>query len=268
MIKDLKKYSKPLVSVILTSYNRANYIKKAISSVLNQSYKNFELIIVNDSSTDNTLNIISSYKDPRIRIINNEKNIGFVRSLNKAISFSKGQYIARIDDDDIWSGSRKLEKQIRFLENNLDYVLVGSGKIIIGKDKMLFPEKDKDIRKRIIIADLFVHSSVVFRKQAFDKVGGYDETCDYSQDWDLWLKLGRIGKFYNFQEYMVSCKEGSHNRCSKNLRYHLLLNNRIRKKYKNDYPNFYKGWILGWLYYFFPFRNNILFTKFKKIILK
>lgn len=244
---------KVLVSIILPTYNRAGYIKKSIESVLRQTYRDFELIIIDDGSADGTAKILSQYqkRDSRVRIIRNEKNLGFVKSLNKGISLARGKYIARLDDDDFWSNSQKLEKQIRFFEDNPDYILVGGGMIKIdekGKEikKYLFPENDKDIREIMLLTDPFVHPAVVFKKEAWRLVGGYDERFYFSQDWDLWARLGKVGKMYNFPEYFVCFLQGDQNRGNKRMAYHLWLNLKIRKKYRREYPNFVKGYLFGW----------------------
>lgn len=270
---------KVLVSIILPTYNRAGYIRRAIESVLSQTYKNFELIIINDNSTDKTENIISHYqnKDSRIKIIANTTNIGFVKSLNKGIKKSKGQYIARIDDDDFWCDEGKLEKQIGFLEEHQNYVLVGGGIIKIdenGKEfvRHLLPKEDEDIRKLILLDDCFAHSAVVFKKKTWEKVNGYNEKLTISQDWDLWMKFGKLGKFYNFQEYFICYLQGKQNRSNFNIRANLKRNIKLRKKYSKNYPNFQKAFLLGWVYYlytFIPFRHFLkpIFSKMRRVIL-
>lgn len=270
----------PLVSIILPTFNREKLIKKSIGSVLSQTYKNFELVIIDDFSTDNTPKILFQYQrdDQRIKVIRNEKNIGFVRSLNKGIKKAAGFYIARIDDDDFWCDKQKLEKQVNFLEGNLEYVLVGGGVIKIderGKEiaRFLFPKTDSKIRQMMLLSDPFVHSSILFKKKDWGVVNGYDENFDYSQDWDLWAKLGRLGKFYNFQEYFVHYLQGPQNRCNKNIKRHLLLSIKLRRKHRKDYPNFYKAYLVGWGAYFFsflPFQKKLspVFSKLRSFIIK
>ena len=111
----------PLVSVILPTYNREKYIAKAIESVCRQSYKNLELIIVNDASTDATNELVDNLAkyNPKIIILRNEMNLGIVASLNKGIEVAQGKYIARLDDDDVWCDDKKIEKQVEFLEKNI-----------------------------------------------------------------------------------------------------------------------------------------------------
>src|SRR3989344_6303605 len=193
-----------VVSVILPTHNRAQYIRRAMESALGQSYPNIELIVINDASTDNTREIISmvSLSNPKIIIVNNERNMGIVVSLNKGIKVAKGKYIARLDDDDIWCDEKKVEKQVTFLENNQDYGLVGGGVIKVDQSgreiiRYFLPKEDEDIRKVILTNNTFVHTSVLFRKDVFDKVGGYDHNFLFVEDWDLWMKMGTVGKFYN-----------------------------------------------------------------------
>jgi len=274
--------SQPLVSIIVPTYNGAKYIKRAVESVRNQTYKNIEIIITDDASTDETFNIISELgkKDSRIIILTNEANLGFVKSLNKAAGKAQGKYITRIDDDDFWCDSRKLEKQVGFLETHPDYVLVGGGMIKIDENnreiaRYLFPEKDKDIRKLILVSGSIAHGTVFFRKEAFEKVKAYDEQFGFFADIALTLKLGKIGKFYNFQEYF-SCyldKEENSNYKMRNydIRRKVWVRIKLRKRHKNDYPGYNKAYLFCWLSYFYSFlplrrRFRPFCLKLRKII--
>ena len=247
-----------LVSIILATYNRSGTIKKAIDSVLAQTYRDFEFIIIDDGSTDDTLDVLKSYNDSRIRKIENKENIGFVKSLNKGINCAKGEYIARIDDDDYWLDKEKLEKQIKFLENNSEYVLMGTG-IIRGDKKILLPETDQEIRKIMLLKSPFAHPSVVFKKEAWQKVGGYNESLFFSQDSDLWAKLGKTGKMYNLPEYLTYISVGDSNRTQKRIRYHLWLKQKIRVRYRKDYPHFWKAYLLGWIAFLYPSLKKLRF---------
>lgn len=261
------------VSVILPTYKKGERLEKAIESVLSQTYKNLELIVIDDTPDDSISNLISEIKDSRIIYIQNKERLGFVKSLNKGVSLAKGEYIARIDADDFWSDDKKLEKQIDFLENHPNYVLCGGGVIIVDEKekeivRFLDPEKDKEIRKTILFLSNFVHSSVVFRKNAFNSVSGYDEKFKQSEDRDLWLKLGKVGKFYNFQEYFVNYLQGKESRSNKKEQFKIAAV--LRKKYRNDYPNFYKATIFSYFYYFYYFfLRKLLYPispKLRKII--
>ena len=120
----------PLVSIILPAYNCEKFIRKTIHSLINQTYSNFELLVINDGSTDATTSIIQSFKDTRIQLIQNEKNKGLIYTLNKGIELSKGKYIARIDADDICLPER-LQKQVNWLEKNTQIAIVATQILLI-----------------------------------------------------------------------------------------------------------------------------------------
>jgi glycosyltransferase involved in cell wall biosynthesis len=270
-----------LVSIIIPTYNGEKRISSAIDSVFCQSYKNIEVIIINDGSSDKTLEAIKNLQKihPEIVVLNNQKNFGFVKSLNFGLEKSKGKYIARIDDDDIWIDNKKLEKQINFLEKNKDYVLCGGGIIIKqeGKKehiaKYFFPEKDEEIRKSLLSYNLFAHSTVVFKKEV---CGKYNEIFGFFTDADMWLKLGTLGKFYNFQEYFAvyaDKEDGKQNYLARDIQIRRKLFLRIKMKwhYKKYYPGFLKSLFLcifGYIYSFLPFKSKIkpfLFSVRKKL---
>lgn len=257
--------NQPLVSVVITTYNRAEYIKRAVESVLVQTYKNIEVIIVDDGSIDKTPKILSelSKREPKIIVLTNKTNFGFVKSLNRGAERAQGKYIARIDDDDFWCDLRKLEKQVTFLEKNPEYNLVGGGVIKIDKEgkelgRYLIPKRDKDIRKVILVNNVFVHSTVLFRRDVFEEVGGYDEQFIFGEDMELWLRMGKLGKFYNFQEFFTyyldhEYSDPSHTSRSCGIRRRVILNIKLRKKYRNDYIGYRKAFLLCWASYFYSF---------------
>lgn len=236
-----------LISIILPTYNGGKYIKRSIESVISQSYDNWELLIVDDGSTDNTENIVREYmgKDKRIIYLKNKYNLGIQKTLNKGLKEAKGEYIARIDDDDEWIDKDKLKKQIEFLENNKDLVLIGTGVIVVNENgiemlRYLLPEKDSDIRSRILGKNCFVHSSVMFRKESALALGGYDESKDsrHIEDYDLWLKLGTKGKFHNLPLYSVkfALREGSLSSVNKIEQFKKSII--LVKKFRSRYPNY------------------------------
>lgn len=269
-----------LVSVVISTYNREKLLPRALESVLGQTFRDFELTVVNDGSTDNTQKFLDDFlrRDGRVRQIVNETNLGLVESLNKGINVSHGKYIARIDDDDYWCDPQKLEKQITFLESNPDYVAVGGGEIEMdstGKEvgRFLLLENDERLKNLMLFHNPFVHSAVVFRKNAWVQAGEYDEvfSSTNSEDWDLWLRLGKLGKFYNFQQYFVRYLKGQQNKSNYNIQHNLMINIRLRKKYRNDYPNFWKAYIFGWARYihsFLPLRKSLhpVFSALRRII--
>lgn len=243
----------PLVTIILPAYNGAKWIEKAIKSALNQSFSDFEFIIINDCSIDNTEEIVFKFKqqDNRIKYIKNEHNMGIQRTRNIALSFANGEYIAEIDQDDEWIDKDKLMKQVKFLNDNKDYVLVGTGTIVVDESgveiaRYLMPETDLDIRNKILRANCFIHSSVLYRLKSVKEIGGY--TIEkMSEDHDLWLRLGRVGKFMNLQEYSIKYlfSAGGYNSQDKILR--LKQNLLFIKEHKDIYSNYIYAYILGWI---------------------
>ena len=243
------------ISIILPTYNGSKYIQRAIESVISQTYKNWELIIVDDCSSDNSFDIINNFlHDERIEYFKNDRNLGIQKSLNYGISVAKGYYIARIDDDDIWIDKEKLAKQMAFLEKNKDHVLLGTGVVVYDESnkylyKYLLPETDKEIRNKILLKNCFVHSSVIFQKEKFILVGGYDEGeyTRHVEDYDLWLRLGSVGKMINIQEYSTGFTFRENSLSSKNKIEQFKKNITLIKKYKNKYPSYSKAITFGYL---------------------
>lgn len=245
-----------LVSIILPTYNGADRINESIKSVLNQTYKNWELLVIDDGSKDNTKDVIENFtkSDLRIRYIKNENNLGLQKTLNKGIREAKGEYIARIDDDDIWCDPQKLEKQVEFLDKNKDYILVGTGVIVTdenGKElfRYLVPVSDCDIRERLLGKNCFVHSSVVFRKAVTLELGGYGEGNEvkHMEDYDLWLRIGLKGKFANLPTYSIKWCLRNQSLSSVNRMeiFRKIIN--LIKNYKDFYPNYYLAMIRSYV---------------------
>lgn len=193
LLLNMLKAMNPKVSIVMPVFNQERFLKESILSILIQSYKNFEFLILDDCSTDKSLNIIKSHKDRRIKLYQNKKRQGITKSLNYLVKTAKGKYIARMDGDDI-SLPDRLQKQARFLAKHKETALVGSWAKIIDERGMVvsefkYPTNQKKIRRVILGFNPFIHPSVMFRKKVFEKVGGYDENLLYSQDYDLFLRL-------------------------------------------------------------------------------
>jgi len=245
------------VSVILPTYNDAQHIKNAIESVLGQSFKDFELIVIDDGSTDDTKNILKQYiESDKIKYLRLDHQ-GDVFARNNGISISNGEYLAFIDSDDEWIDKDKLKKQIEFLDNNSDYVLIGSEGIVVDerKNKLMHyhvPETNLAIKKRILLKNPFIHSSVVVRKDVFLKIGGYSQEKDvkYTEDYNLWLSAGILGKFFNFQELMTEYMIRDGNISSSNKKIILRNNIYLINKYKKIYPNFTEALLFAYSKFF------------------
>lgn len=187
--------TKPAVSVVMSVYNGEAYLKGSIESILNQTYRNFEFIIIDDGSTDKSNEIIKSYKDSRIRLVE-QSNHGLVYSLNKGVALARGSLIARQDDDDI-SMPTRLEKEVKWMHINGQNGLVGTFFSYIDKnDKPIgvtitFPTKDIDIKRSMYYTNPLAHGSTMFKKQAFLDVGGYSQEFYKAEDYDLWRKIAK-----------------------------------------------------------------------------
>lgn len=267
----------PLVSVIIPSYNRQNSIARSIESALSQSYKNLEIIVIDNRSIDNTPKILAEFnkKDNRIKVIVNEQDLSLSKTLNKAISISIGKYIARLDDDDAWADTSKIEKQVNFLESNQDYVLVGTGVIAVDDQgaeirRTLLPERHHQIVDAMLLRCPFIHPSVVFKKDIFEMLGGYNETL-VCEDYDLWVRMGRVGKMHNISEYLVFYQESGSRLSVVKQKKILLCNMYLIKKYGKYYPHAVKAMVLTGFYYVYfslPFNREVLpfFSKIKKAV--
>ncbi len=184
---------KPTISVIMSVFNSEDYLKEAIESILNQTYKEFEFLIIDDASTDSSAEIIQSFKDPRIKYIKTEVNLGLTKSLNKALKLAEGEFIARMDADDV-SEVNRFEVQYNFLSKNTEFVMAGSlGTLIDENDKvkgdMVVPTDPSEINGAMYFYNQFIHSSVMFNKASILDAGMYNETYKRAQDYELWLRL-------------------------------------------------------------------------------
>jgi len=201
----------PKVTVLMSVYNGEKFLRKAVDSILNQTYKNFEFLIINDFSTDSSRDIILSYRDPRIRLIDNQENIGLTRSLNKGLKLARGEYVARMDSDDI-SLPQRIEKQIEFLEQHPKVVLLGSWAEIIDQNEMIkdiwkYPTNHCFIAWKLLFGNCLVHSAVMYRKDCILDSGGYNELTTYAQDYELWIKLSSAGEIIQLPEVLVKCRK-------------------------------------------------------------
>ncbi len=193
----------PLISVLMAVFNeRVEYLDLAIKSVLTQTYKNFEFIIVNDASNDSTKILLERWvkSDDRIKLFNLQENIGLTKALNFGIKKSTGKYIARHDSDD-FSSNNRLFAQFYFLENNEFLDAVGSFSNIIDTKGLIKGKFNYELnREKLLKANHLVHGSMMFRKKIFNLIGGYDERLILSQDYGLYLNM--IFK-YNMKIYII-----------------------------------------------------------------
>lgn len=225
-----------LVSVIMPVYNNKNYVGEAIESVLRQTYKNFECIIVDDSSTDGSWEIIKKYvkKDKRVKAYRNKINLKIVKTRNKGFGFAskKAKYFAIMDSDDVCLPDR-LKKEVEFLEKHQDYGLVGSHNIIIdekGKEKGMrkYPTSWNDIRKVLTLYDAIAQPVAMIRAKVLrEDIGFYNERYTRCQDYDLWLRIGSKYKIANIDKallkYRVSKTQGKRTHLRDTIRFTLEI---------------------------------------------
>jgi len=191
----------------MSVYNGEKYFREAIDSILNQTFTDFEFIIINDDSTDNTSKILNSYHDQRIKIITNLQNIGLTKSLNIGLQHCHGKYVARLDADDI-SLPNRLLKQSKFLDENQNIVLIGSLAAIIDSQKKIIETKKKPtdplvIKFKLLTNNTFLHPSIMFHRKLILQNGGYNEIFRFAQDYDLYSRLSLKYSLANIPEVLI-----------------------------------------------------------------
>jgi len=202
----------PLVTVVLSVRNGAADLPRAIDTILAQTFTNFELIAINNGSTDGTAAVLDGMRDPRIRVIH-QHDMGLPGALNRGISLARGRYIARQDHDD-WAKPTRFEKQVAFLEKNSDHALLGTrAEIWVGDRPTMrahdHPTDDAALRFELLFDNPFVHSSVMMRRSALDVVGVYstDPVRQPPEDYELWSRLARHYKVANLPERLTTYRE-------------------------------------------------------------
>ena len=198
----------PQVSVVMSVYNGEEYLEEAIKSILAQTFHDFEFIIMDDGSTDATIDILHKYEtiDDRIRVYH-QANSGLTASLNNGCQIAQGKYIARLDHDDV-SVSARLERQVEFLERNPSVALVGTAFVLTGPTGLPvrtvhFPSEDHQIKELLLSYNCICHSTVMMRKDALQSLGGYRTAALYAEDYDLWIRMTERYALANLLEMMV-----------------------------------------------------------------
>lgn len=202
----------PRVSFIMSVFNGERFIREAVESVLNQTFSNFELVVVDDDSTDGTVGVLSGYRDSRIRLIRSAARGGQPAGLNIGLAAAVGEYVARLDADDI-SEQARLERQVSFLDA---YPAAAVGSAWVEIDERGVPGRTQvpptdcvDIRWRLLFANAFLHSSMLVRRSVLDRVGAYDETIGYGEDYELWSRLAVEFEVANLPDRLVRYRRSS-----------------------------------------------------------
>lgn len=189
----------PRVTVLLPAYNAARHLRDALESLLGQTFAEFELVVVNDGSTDSTVEILRSCSDPRIRVVENPANLGLAASLNRGLSIARAELVARMDADDV-AHPRRLERQVAHLDAHLDVALLGTQAWLIDergacRGEIAHGRGHDAIRWELLLDNAFLHTSVMFRRGVVQELGGYDESFHYGEDFDLWSRLVHSGRW-------------------------------------------------------------------------
>ena len=236
--------SLPLISVLMPTYNCEKYLREAIDSILNQTYQNFEFVIGDDYSTDDSWKIIQTYKerDSRIKSFRNDKNLQQAETRNKLYDFAdkRSKYFAIMDNDDISIKSR-LEEQVKFLEKkeNKNVGIVGSGILIIDENSKNIGKRDyleKITSKDILIKSPIAHPSAMLRKEVIEEIGNYSKKFDVAADFALCCKVFEFYEIKNIQKKLLKY------RISKTQQKYTRLKNTLQLTLKIQWIYFKKYW--------------------------
>lgn len=197
----------PRVSVLMPAHNAEQYIRESIESILSQTFRDFELLVLDDGSTDSTAVVARSYLDERLKLITNEANLGIIGTLNRGLNAARGEYVARMDADDV-SAPDRFAKQVAFLDQHPDVAVVGTwfrfinhtGRQLLGCEP---PYRPDDVRNALLFQNCIAHPSVMFRRSVVLATNGYDPSALYAEDYALWLSISERHDIANLPEYLL-----------------------------------------------------------------
>jgi glycosyltransferase involved in cell wall biosynthesis len=255
----------PKVSIIMLTYNRPQFIGRAVTSVLEQKFSDWELIVVDNGTGDETERVVRAHfeHDTRLNYVRHLQKTRIAASSNFGLARARGEYIAILDDDDYWATDAKLGKQIEFLDKNADVVCCGGGYILIDekgreKGRYLKPESDAGIRKSALVANPMINSTTMFRLNVARKIGGYDESLLEFADWDFLLKMGLRGKFYNFPRYFLYYRLWSGGASFSRQKGAAQSAFQIFNRYRGKYPGSLKGFAGATAYLFHAYLPSFI----------
>lgn len=231
-----------MISVILPAYNAQDTIAEAIQSIIDQTYKDWELIVINDGSSDDTKSIILSFPDPRIKYIENDGNKKLIYTLNRGLKLATGKYIARMDADDI-SLPTRFERQVLYMENHPDCVCCGSlihffsNNRLFGKPVGISGD-DIKLKEYLFRDSCFAHSTVMIRTEVIKKCGlKYNSIYIHAEDYKLWIDLSEYGMFHNIKEPLLNYRISGTQVSNKYRNVQLKTSNRCRREYIESHVN-------------------------------
>ncbi len=252
----------PLVTVLLPCYNAELFIEEAVRSIMNQTYSNLEILIIDDCSTDSSFEIISrlAIEDVRIRIVKNEKNLKLIKTLNKGLDLAQGAYIARMDADDV-SLPERIEKQMIHMLSNPEVDLCGTNYIMInakghkiGLSK--YPLTDLDIKLNLLFFNPLAHPTVLFKSDFIKKIGKYKEEFINAEDYELWLRVAVNGVMCNIEDKLLLYRwhgnnislVGGREQNMKSVYLAFKMNTSISRMISSDFLDFHSKFVCmgGW----------------------
>ncbi len=234
----------PLISVVVTCYNYGRYLKGCLDSILAQTYNNIEIVIVDDGSTDNTVDVMKSFRElPNLKYIR-QNNAGQAHAKNVGINNSSGDFVAFLDADDLWCPD-KLEKQIICFNNQVTGVVYCRASYIDENDEILDHEmtgpylqpKHGIVTKWLLFDNFVQFSSSVIRKECLERFGGFDESLKMGIDWDLWLRISTYYEFDYVDERLFYYRMGHSGQMSKNITERHRCSDRIMTKFISTFPD-------------------------------
>ena len=214
-------------------YNGERYLREAVDSILSQTFRDFEFLIINDASTDSSQKIIKSYRDKRIRLVINEKNIGLTKSLNNGIELAQGKYLARMDADDVALPGR-LKVQLEFMETHPKVVASGCSVESFTEDEVLvlrLPTEPEAIKAHLLFYNVLNHSTAIIRTNVVKKKHNrYDESFRLTQDYDLWVRLAGRSKLKNLHAVLLRRRVHNESAGMRRLKNQINSANRVRER--------------------------------------
>ena len=258
----------PKVSVLMAVYKtNEKYLREAIESILNQTYKDFEFLILDDCPNDSRESIVKSYNDERIKYFKNEKNLGISKTRNKLIDLSSGEYLAVFDHDDI-SLPIRFEKEAEYLDNNPDVGVVSCNfKTLIKQKESFLPNDDEDIKLGLMGGCVILHPASMIRKSVLiDNNIRYEEEFSPAEDYMMWCRLIKYTKFHNIKEVLFNYRDHdqntSHKQNTKMIKVDILIKSIIKKEYPDLYNTFLS---LSKQIYYFKLFNLIPIITIEKL---
>ena len=228
----------PKISVVMPAYNAEKYIGEAIESILNQTFKDFEFIIINDGSVDHTKEIIREYNDPRIVLLENDKNRGIVLSLNKGLDAATGKYIARMDADDIALKNR-FERQVEYLDEHKDIGVLGTGICTFGEkikeQKRVFTTNAEQLKAELLFNSCIAHPTVMIRKSVLQKYNlKYNTEFAGAEDYCLWWNIAKVSKIATLPDILLDYRiHESQITKKKDVQYYNMMDSLMEIRFKD-----------------------------------